>query len=179
MNSITVLLSAKPANLVGCQIIKAARMLFACSITPSLTLVSIVTDNIALRSKEHQYIPRITPHLQVCLPKVTPSTIQRMTTDKQTCLENVAHFNIGDLCNIPAVLYKSIYGQTPYSQETKIHKPSFFQSHTNVTDNILVKRDDVEAMSLGIMRHVGTMSITTDDTKHVFHNRYPNINVKN
>ncbi len=168
MNSITVLLSAKSANLVGCQVIKAARMLFACSITPSLTLVGIVIDNIALRSKEHQYIPRITPHLQVYLPKVKPSIFQRTTPDKNMLLKNVAHSIIGGLCNIFTVLHKSVYGQTPYSQETKSHKPNLFQFHTNVADNILVERDDVEDMYLSIMRCINAMSITTGDTEHVF-----------
>jgi len=165
MNSITILLSAKSANLVGCQIIKAARMLFACSITPSLTLVSIVTDNIALRSKDHQYIPRITPHLQVYLPKVKPSIVQRITPDKNMLLKNVAHSIIGGLCNTFTVLHKSVYGQTPYSQETKSHKPNLFQFHT---DNILVKRDDIEAMYFSIMSCINAMSITTGDTEHVF-----------
>ncbi|MGP4716798.1 hypothetical protein ACTXGL_09195 [Psychrobacter sp. T6-6] len=165
MNSITVLLSAKSANLVGCQVIKAARMLFACSITPSLTLVSIVIDNIALRSKEHQYIPRITPHLQVYLPKVKPSIFQRTTPDKNMLLKNVAHSIIGGLCNIFTVLHKSIYGQTPYSQETKSHKPNLFQFHA---DNILVKRDDIALMHLSIMSCINAMSITTGDTEHVF-----------
>lgn len=121
MISITALLSARMAILVGSRTIMADRIL---SVYNTYTLTKLVIrkviGNIIFYVKNYPHIPQIKTKLQSYLHLVKPLAVQQAIADKKLSSSYLTHYMVRPLCNTAIVLQKQIYRRT-----AKNHKLNF------------------------------------------------------
>lgn len=121
MISMTALLSARMAILVGSRTMMADRIL---SVYNTYTLTKLVIrkviGNTAFYVKNYSHIPQIKTKLQARLYFVKPLAIQQVIADKKLSSRYLTHYIVRPLCHMAIVLQKQTYRRT-----AKNHKLNF------------------------------------------------------
>lgn len=83
MTSRAVLLSAKRANLVGCEATQADRNLLDSSMSALFKIIPIkISSHTVFCSKDHQFLSLIKTCSVACLPKKNPPFIQKTLVNR-------------------------------------------------------------------------------------------------
>lgn len=121
MISITALLSARMAILVGSRTMVADRILSVYN-TYSLTKLVIrkVIGNTAFYIKNYPHISQIKTKLQAYLYLVKPLAIQQVIADQQMSSRYMTHYIVRPLCHMAIILQEQTYCRI-----AKSHKLNF------------------------------------------------------
>ncbi len=118
MISMTALLSARMAILVGSRTMMADRILSVYNTyKPTKLVVRKVIYNTAFYVKNYSHIPQIKTKLQVCLYSVKPHllkplAIQQAIADQKMSSRYLTHYIVRPLCHMAIFLQKQTYRRT-------------------------------------------------------------------